>query len=359
MRIVLVEPYFGGSHRAWAEGLQRFTAHEVELVTMPARFWKWRMAGGAVTLADLARVSIGRRGRPDLLLATSMVNLPALLGLVPELAGVPVALYMHENQLGYPPSPRDRPDLTYPMINWLSTVAATRVFFNSEFHLEQWYRELPPMLKGFPDFTHGEHVEEVRQRSSVLPVGIDLRRFDAAEPIEIEDGPPTIVWNQRWDHDKNPTGFFAALEGVRAPFRLVLLGESVGADPDGFRRLAERFETLHFGFAEPGSYERWLKTADVVVSTANQEYFGIAVAEAIYAGCRPVLPNRLSYPWLIPDEHHAAVLYGAEDSPVRMLEAALADPTPPAGLADAMSRFDWAELIERYDRELALVAGGR
>ena len=41
----------GGSHQAWAEGYAAHSAHMVELLTLPARFWKWRMHGGAVTLA--------------------------------------------------------------------------------------------------------------------------------------------------------------------------------------------------------------------------------------------------------------------------------------------------------------------
>ncbi|HHE70832.1 MAG TPA: DUF3524 domain-containing protein, partial [Chloroflexi bacterium] len=51
LRVLVLVPYYGGSHRAWAEGYVRASRHEVSLVTLPARFWKWRMQGGAVTLA--------------------------------------------------------------------------------------------------------------------------------------------------------------------------------------------------------------------------------------------------------------------------------------------------------------------
>ena len=47
-------------------------------------------------------------------------------------------------------------------------------------------------------------------------------------------------------------------------------------------------------------YAALLWAADLVVSTAIHEFFGVAVVEAIYCGCRPVLPWRLSYPELIP-----------------------------------------------------------
>ena len=54
MRVLLVEPYLGGSHADWAEGLARHSAHEVVAVGHPGRHWRWRMRGGPVTLAEQA-----------------------------------------------------------------------------------------------------------------------------------------------------------------------------------------------------------------------------------------------------------------------------------------------------------------
>ncbi len=51
MKILILSPYHGGSHQAWAEGYQQHGRHPTTLLTLPARFWKWRMHGGAVTLA--------------------------------------------------------------------------------------------------------------------------------------------------------------------------------------------------------------------------------------------------------------------------------------------------------------------
>jgi glycosyltransferase involved in cell wall biosynthesis len=102
-------------------------------------------------------------------------------------------------------------------------------------------------------------------------------------------------------------------------------------------------------------YRHLLSSCDVVVSTALQEFFGVSVVEAIAAGCRPVLPDRLSYPWLIPDEYHADVLY-RDGGLVDALMTALADPTPPPGLQLAMGDYSWDRLAPIYDRRLDALA---
>ena len=136
-------------------------------------------AGGALELAEQAKVALATGSRPDVLLATSMTNLPAFLALTRrELGGVPTVLYMHENQLTYPSPPGSKRDLTYGAIQHLSTLAADRVCFNSDYHLRAWFDELPRLLKHFPDYTHLETVDAARAKSCVLPVGCDLKRYD-------------------------------------------------------------------------------------------------------------------------------------------------------------------------------------
>jgi len=383
VKILLLEPYCGGSHRAWAEGYVAHSRHDVTLLSLPARFWKWRMQGGALTLAEQAR---GLASRPDLILASAMLNLPAFLGLNRDfLAGVPAAFYCHENQLTYPFPPGEKRDLTYGMINWLSMLAADRVLFNSRYLLEDWFDELPRLLKHFPDYTHVHRIAEVRAKSEVLPVGCDLRRFDRSPalrrfrpPSATEQGagtedtlgvetaaepsqglPPLILWNQRWEYDKDPETFFRALyaladEGVN--FRVALAGKSYRESAPEFEAARERLgpRVIHFGHAGEARYTALLRQADVVVSTALHEFFGVALVEAIYCGCFPVLPRRLSYPELVPQPYHEACLYENSEGLLARLRWALVHTDQARALAaqlrPAVARFDWAEMGPRYDQ---------
>ena len=369
MKILLLEPYCGGSHRAWAEGYAAHSCHDVTLLALPARFWKWRMQGGAVTLAEQA---LALPFRPDLVLVSAMLNLPAFLALTQGfLAGVPAVLYCHENQLTYPCPPGEKRDLTYGMINWLSMLVAERVFFDSRYHLEDWFAELPRLLKHFPDYTHVHRIAEVRDKASVLPVGCDLRRLDPISSLQspAPARPSLLLWNQRWEYDKDPETFLRALsvlaeEGV--DFRVALAGKSYRQTAPEFEAARERLgeRVVHFGHAGAIEYGALLRQADVVVSTAIHEFFGIAIVEAIYCGCFPVLPRRLAYPELIPQQYHEDCLYEDFEGLLARLRWSLAHPDQARGLAaelrPAVARFDWAQMAPRYDDELEAlaIAGG-
>jgi glycosyltransferase involved in cell wall biosynthesis len=301
-----------------------------------------------------------------------MTNLPAFLALTRRgLGSVPTVLYMHENQLTYPLPPGVKRDLTYGAIQHLSTLVADRVCFNSDYHLRAWFDELPRLLKHFPDYTHLETIGAARAKSRVLPVGCDLKRYDKYLSGEIDRErdrqaqPPLILWNQRWEFDKDPATMLAALyaladEGV--PFRVALAGENFRIQPAEFAEARERLGTrlIHFGYAESeAEYARLLWDADVVLSTAVHEFFGVSVVEAVYCGAAPVLPNRLSYPELIPSEHHARCLYDDFAGLLARLRAFLTRAAPSPELRHAMTRFAWSELGPVYDDLLQEVAENR
>ena len=78
MDILLVEPYYTGSHKSWAEGYQSCSNHNVQIISLPGQFWKWRMHGGAITLA---KQFMDMNFYADLILATDMLDLTTFLSL--------------------------------------------------------------------------------------------------------------------------------------------------------------------------------------------------------------------------------------------------------------------------------------
>ncbi|OQA46931.1 MAG: GDP-mannose-dependent alpha-(1-6)-phosphatidylinositol dimannoside mannosyltransferase [Chloroflexi bacterium ADurb.Bin325] len=364
LNIWLLNPYHTGSHRAWAEGYAAASRHRVRVLSLAGYFWKWRMQGGVLALAEQARGLLADGERPDLLLATSMTNLPAFYALLRrELAATPSILYMHENQLTYPPPPGSRRDLTYGMIQHLAMLAADRVCFNSAYHLDAWFDELPRLLKHFPDYTHLETIAATRAKASVLPVGCDLAAYDAyADCAGLRSAPPLVLWNQRWEYDKDPAAMLRALYALAdegAAFRVALAGENFRLAPEEFTAARDRLgdRLIHYGYAERrGDYARLLWAADIVLSTAIHEFFGVSVVEAIYCGAQPILPDRLSYPELLPRASHAACLYADFTDLLAHLRAALARPAADPLLREHVRRFDWSVQAPAYDALMESVA---
>ena len=318
------------------------------------------MHGAYVTLAEAFVAEVEANGPFDVIFGSSMLNLAGFLGLVRRsLNRVRVVVYMHENQLGYPLSPRDKLDLTYPMINWTSMVGADAVVFNSDFHRDQWFAEIPRFLRQFPDYQQHHLIAEVQERSSVLPVGIDLRRFDGR--VRAKNPVARIVWNQRWEYDKGPAELAAAVTGLDergGDFELVLAGEQFPTDPEEFvllrKWLGDRL--VHYGWADNDSYVELLSSSDIVVSTAHHEFFGISITEAIYAGAFPILPNRLVYPERIPGRFHDRCLYGDEADLLERLVWATAHREDIAAIAgelrSTMAVADWSAVAPQYDELL-------
>jgi len=379
MNVLALEPWYSGSHKRFLDGLIEHSAHDIQSVTMPGRFWRWRMEGGGVTLAKKVRSVVEDGFQPDLIFATDMVNVPAVLSLArPELQDVPVVLYFHENQLTYPLPPDRERERAYAITNYLSALAADRVVFNSQFHFDEFIDALPQLLRDFPDFTNMHTVRDLREKSTVLHLGMDLGAHDEYEGRRTTRSlhstqPPVVLWNQRWEYDKNPSAFFRVmnrLDDAGVPFRLILAGKHFHEQPEEFEQAFERYaeRILHYGYAEDfAEYSRLLHRADVVVSTARHEFFGVAVQEAIYCGCHPVLPNRLSYPELIPETHHepllhAPVLYEDENELFEILRGILEGeerPLPPDTLQKMPASLDWRTHVGQYDDMMEEVVESR
>jgi glycosyltransferase involved in cell wall biosynthesis len=341
----------------------RYSRHHIVLLSMAGRFWKWRMQGGAMELAEQARAALAGGEFPHAILATDMVNLPAWLGLLRDVLPpqIPTILYMHENQLTYPWRPGETPDLTYGMINWLSQQAADHVLFNSHFHRESWFGELPRLLKHFPDYNHLPAIDRVAGRSPVLPVGIEIPADTVYSDSPGADAPPLILWNQRWEYDKRPDRFFHLLYRLQADgyaFRLAVAGENFRNAPAEFEearhRLADRI--IHWGYVpEKAGYRQLLHQSNLVISTTDHEFFGISILEAIAAGAFPLLPNRLSYPELLPPELHPACLYADEEDLYRKAVIRLTQPrpAPPSLQQHILATYSWPTVARQYDDFLA------
>lgn len=363
MNILLLDPYFIESHKSWAEGYQKFSKHKIDILSLSGHHWKWRMHGGAITLANQFLES---DLKPDLILATDMLDLNTFLALTRKrTANIPVALYFHENQLTYPWSPTDEDveqgrDKHYSFINVASALAADKVLFNSQYHHDAFLEELPRFLKAFPGKDTDTITEEISARSEVLPLGMDISGLAALEPETKEwSKRAVLLWNHRWEYDKNPDMFFNALYKLQehgVDFRLIVLGRQFGQSPPIFEQakkiLADKI--LHWGYAETKEeYVKWLYQADIIPVTSNQDFFGASVVEALACNVKPLLPDNLAYPEHLPEAYKASFFYPAGNMHEyqRKLQRRIFDVRVLRleKMRKFVKKYDWPEMASRYD----------
>lgn len=357
LHILLLEPYHGGSHRAFLAGLQAAVDCRFTLLALPARKWKMRMQLAAPWLAERIIAMVRQGYRFDGILSSTFVD-GAVLSSQLCRAGIhlPLAIYFHENQFSYPGQVEDPGRNQFTAINFNTALVADRLAFNSRYNLETFLDGTRGYLKKAADMDVRHLATVVADKAVVLHPGIDFTMIDSLAHSRPCGREPVIVWNHRWEHDKDPETFFLALfrladQGVA--FRLIVLGQRFRHQPGIFARARQRLEDriLHFGYQEDRQrYAELLCQGDIVVSTARHEFFGISVLEAVRAGCRPLVPDRLSYRELFP----AAYRY-RQDSLISSLKKLLLRPGRlDSATARALTgRFSWPALAPAYRAWLA------
>ena len=355
MDILFLEPFYSGSHEYFAKGIVNNSSFNIDLLTLPGRFWKWRMRGAAL---EFSRMS-NQNKKYDLIVTGNLMDLCQWKALNRNLQ-TPVLLYVHENQLAYPIKKGEVRDFQYGWTDYTNMLCADRILFNSAYNRDSFYSELDKLITKMPDCKPDKDFTPLLSKTSVIPPGCKTAEtWDESLKCEQNKQTPLIIWNHRWEHDKNPEDFFRILRILKdrgLSFRLALLGESYSVSPECFARSRMEFrkELVHFGYAETREeYEEWLKKADFVISTSRQENFGISIVEAASYGAIPILPHRLAYPEVLPEEFHKDLLFKDLTEAGDCFSLLINNPDLEdirKKLSASMKKYSWEVLIKQFDK---------
>jgi glycosyltransferase involved in cell wall biosynthesis len=303
--IWLLSAYRSDSHAYWADWLvndfKDFQWHKVEL---PGRHFRWRIRGNP--LSWLHKLP---NNKPDLILATSMVDLATLKGLHPRLVSTPCVYYFHENQFVYPISKAQIDSVEPKMVQLYGALAADKVLFNSKYNRDTFLGGVEKLLNKLPDEIPEGIVERLDAKSSVLPVVVT--------PVESGKlkNEKLILWNHRWEYDKAPHVFSEALfhlKKINPDFELALLGRRPKVMPDELEKIQSQLSDNIIVNRKVNEleYRHYLGQASIVVSTAIHEFQGLSMLEAVSAGAAPIVPDDLCY----REQYASEYRYNAGDS---------------------------------------------
>ena len=347
----MLEPFYSGSHKLWAEGLKKYSTHNITISSLPGRHWKWRMHGAAITFAERHKNDIHHY---DLVIATDMCDVATLKGLLK--IEVPVIVYFHENQLAYPWSADDKDvgigrDRRYAWINITTAMAGDHLWFNSAFNRQSFLERLPEFLHAFPDANSYDQ-ESLGSKSSVVPLGLELNDLLITE--RKSNDIPIILWNHRWEYDKRPEVFFQSLYKLHdedIDFQLIVLGTHTKKYPNVFDEAKKKLfaRIIHFGSVETrNDYISLVQRCDILPVTSIQDFFGISVVEGIAGGVIPLLPEGLAFEEHLPLESYPDLFYKDDDEYHAKLKLLLRSYRN-YQLGQHIKSYDWRSMIKNYD----------
>jgi len=311
MKVLLLSAYAAGSHVSWRQHLLAMLPEwDWTVLELPPRHFNWRMRGNPLYWSLAQRELLEQDY--DLLLATSMVDLATLRGLVPGLSRAPAALYFHENQFDSPPGTSRHGPLEAQMVSQYAALAADRLLFNSRYNMDSFLQGCAGLLERFPDKVPAGIPGRLAGKARVLPVPVDVAGLAEGRSRwpgtpEKAGRPLRLLWSGRFEHDKGGEQLLAVLELLELSsvnYEVAVVGQQFRRSPPAFSVISATFahRLVQFGYVgERQDYHALLRGADLVLSTALHEFQGLAVMEAVAAGCVPVVPDRLAYVELYPE----------------------------------------------------------
>ncbi|XP_053138882.1 glycosyltransferase-like domain-containing protein 1 isoform X3 [Hemicordylus capensis] len=225
MTVLLIEAFYGGSHKQLVDLLQEEMQESV-LFTLPAKKWHWRARTAALYFAQNVPVNPNYR----ILFASSVLNLTELVALRPDFGKLKKVLYFHENQLTYPVKKCQERDFQYGYNQILSCLVADVVVFNSAYNMESFLTSIGKFMKLMPDHRPKDLEKIIRPKCQVLYFPVKFSNISSIlTRLDDQQKPLHIVWPHRWEHDKDPESFFKVLlkmKEMELSFHVSVLGET-------------------------------------------------------------------------------------------------------------------------------------
>ncbi|KAM9550541.1 tRNA-queuosine alpha-mannosyltransferase isoform 6-T10 [Guaruba guarouba] len=292
MCVLLIEAFYGGSHKQLMDLLQEELQEDCVLCTLPAKKWHWRARTAALYFMQTVPISPNYRFMPEHKLA----HFKKVIGAKRSGDAYQTVVLPGQQKCR--------------ALMKTSNAASKSGLCEAQPRLHTTQHEgLPSPLIAVARLNESEASESTNPCQEEDKQHLTFNLSNILSGQDYQQRPLHIVWPHRWEHDKGPETFFEVLLKLKEkdlPFHVSVLGEAFSEIPDIFSEAKKALgsSVLHWGFLpRKDDYFQALCMADVVISTAKHEFFGVAMVEAVYCGCYPLCPKALVYPEIFPAEY--------------------------------------------------------
>ncbi|XP_042804622.1 glycosyltransferase-like domain-containing protein 1 isoform X8 [Panthera pardus] len=315
MSILIIEAFYGGSHKQLADLLQE-ELEDCVLYSLPAKKWHWRARTSALYFSQNIPISEQYR----ILFASSVLNLTELTALRPDLGKLKKILYFHENQLVYPVKKCQERDFQYGYNQILSCLVADVVVFNSVFNMESFLTSIGKFMKLIPDHRPKDLESIIRPKCQVIYFPIrfpDVSRFmpkhkttHLQKILSLKGNggaAPSMApaFHQEQKSSENLLKNFNSESGPCNAAQQENLGSSLTQEPDlRMCHSSDNSSSLH----EEDKQNTTSSPCDIFGGIDDPQrplhiVWPHRWLEAVYCGCYPLCPKDLVYPEIFPAEY--------------------------------------------------------
>ncbi|XP_060785234.1 glycosyltransferase-like domain-containing protein 1 isoform X6 [Neoarius graeffei] len=328
MSVLLVEAFYGGSHKQLMDLLQE-GIDDCVVYTLPAKKWHWRARTAALHFMQAIPSSQSYR----ILFTSSVLNLAELAALRPDLSALKKILYFHENQLIYPVRKSQDRDFQYGYNQILSCLVADAVLFNSAFNMDSFLSSISSFLKTMPDHRPKGLEQLIRPKCRVLYFPIrfpDVTRFLPEHKLLLRQAQPQRNISSQ-DSRKYP--------------------ETAAASSTTSRTEKEQRSESDAEELEHRLVSKWSSDPERGMPRPLHIVWPHRWLEAVHCGCYPLCPKALVYPEIFPGSY----LYSTPEQLFKRLQGFCKHPhlARQHVLQVNTGRFSWDALGQEYRSLLA------
>ena len=196
-----------------------------------------------------------------------------------------------------------------------------------------------------------------RDKITVIPNGVDVRKFSECQSELLLEGDPAILYVGALTDFKSPDLLIQAAARIRSELPRMKLHFVGGGDKTALEWLAKKKEVeknvVFHGYVAPEKTPQYYKAADVCVFPSRRDSAGITLLEAMASGTPVIASNRGGTPEIISSGENG-ILFAPEDAGAlpRVILAVSQDSDLKKRISHnalkTVTEYSWENIAEKY-----------